>query len=48
VKPQSATTFITPSVLNSNEHYYVVSWAKVWDAYSGNFLPQLGPKVTYI
>ena len=48
VKPQSATTFITPSVLNSNECYYVVSWAKVWDAYSGNFLPQLGPKVTYI
>jgi len=48
VHPQSATTFITPSVLNSNEHYYVVSWAKVWDACSGNVLPQLGPKVMYI
>ena len=48
VHPQSATTFITPSVLNSNECYYVVSWAKVWDAYSGNFRPELGPNVTYI
>jgi len=48
VQPGSATTFVTPSVLKNNEGYYVVSWAKVWDQYSGNFLPQIGPKVTYL
>jgi len=45
VHPQSATTFVTPGIMTPMDKY-VVSWAKVWDAYSGTFQPQIGPKVT--
>jgi len=45
VLPQSTTTFVTPGIMKPMDKY-VVSWAKVWDAYSGTFQPQIGPKVT--
>ena len=45
VHPQSTTTFVTPGIMTPMDRY-VVSWAKVWDAYSGQFQPQIGPKVT--
>ena len=45
VQPGSTTTFVTPGIMKPDDQY-VVSWAKVWDQYSGQFQPQIGPKVT--
>ena len=45
VQPGSATTFVTPGIMEPYDTY-VVSWAKVWDQYSQQFQPQIGPKVT--
>jgi hypothetical protein len=42
VNPMSATTFVTPGVMQNCDRY-VISWAKVWDGFSGKFMPQLGP-----
>ena len=47
VNPMSATTFVTPGVMHKEDRY-VVSWAKVWDAFSEKFMPQIGPKVATI
>jgi hypothetical protein len=47
VKPMSATTFVTPGVMHTEDRY-VVTWAKVWDDFSGQFMPQIGPKVATI
>ncbi len=47
VNAMSTTTFVTPGVINKEDRY-VVSWAKVWDEFSGKFLPELGPFVVHI
>ena len=47
VNAMSTTTFVTPGVINKEDRY-VVSWAKVWDEFSGKFLPELGPFVVNI
>ncbi len=47
VNPMSATTFVTPGIMQNGDRY-VVSWAKVWDDFSGKFMPELGPKVATI
>jgi hypothetical protein len=45
VHPQSTTTFVTPGIMKPTDKY-VVSWYKVWDAFSGTFQPQIGAKIT--
>jgi hypothetical protein len=47
VTPGSATTFVTPGVMHKEDRY-VVSWAKVWDAFSQKFMPEIGPEVATI